>query len=171
MVEGFDVTAVSPPGDSLTNRIESRLRDLGIEYRIMHHEATTTSAESAAVRGVPLSSGAKALVVKAREDYSMFVVPADRQLDWKPVKKLVGSKSARLASAEELLAKTGLVKGSVPPFGNLVGMPVYVDSALLEQELVRFNAGSLTDSIEMPGEDLLRAVDGDSGVFTVARID
>jgi Ala-tRNA(Pro) deacylase len=154
-------------GNSVTSQIESRLRSLGIEYRMMRHEPTTTSAESAAVRGASLSSGAKALVVKAGEDYTLFVVPADRQLDWKPVKKLLRSKSARLASPDELLARTSLVKGSVPPFGNLIGLPVYVDSALLEEDLIQFNAGSLTDSIEMHGQDLLGAVEGEPGTFTV----
>ncbi|MEW1656596.1 MULTISPECIES: YbaK/EbsC family protein [unclassified Streptomyces] len=149
----------------LPGQIEERLTALGIEYRLMHHEATTTSAESARVRGVSLSSGAKAMVVKAADTYSLFVIPADRRLNWKPVKRLLGSKSARLASADELLERTGLTKGSVPPFGNLVGLPVYVDHALLDEPLVRFNAGSLVCSIEMPGTSLLEAVEGEPGEF------
>lgn len=152
----------------LTRRIEQRLTALGIEYSLMSHQATTTSEESAAARGVSLSSGAKALVVKAGDSFSLFVVPADRRLNWKPVKKLLGSKSARLASAEELLEQTGLTKGSVPPFGNLLGMRVHVDLALLDEPLVRFNAGSLVCSIEMPGKHLLEAVEGEPGEFTEA---
>ncbi|MEU7428127.1 YbaK/EbsC family protein [Streptomyces sp. NPDC040750] len=149
----------------LPDRIEQRLQALGIEYRLMHHEETTTSEESARVRGVSLSSGAKALVVKAGERYTLFVISADRRLNWKPVKRLLGSKSARLASAEELLERTGLTKGSVPPFGSLIGLPVYVDHALLNEPLVRFNAGSLVCSIEMPGRLLLEAVEGELGDF------
>jgi prolyl-tRNA editing enzyme YbaK/EbsC (Cys-tRNA(Pro) deacylase) len=150
---------------TLTQQIENRLSELGVTYRKMVHEPVTTSADAARVRGVVLSSGAKALLVKAADRYGLFVIPADRQLDWRPVKAAIGSKSPRFATEAELLERTGLTKGSVPPFGNLLSLDVYVDGALLQEELVRFNAGSLTESIEMPGPDLLRAVDGEQGSF------
>ncbi|WP_163512188.1 aminoacyl-tRNA deacylase [Fodinicola acaciae] len=152
--------------DNLTQKIESRLKELGVAYKLSHHEPVATSADAARVRGVALSSGAKALLVKANEVYALFVVPANRQLDWRAVKATLTCKNARLATEEELLEKTGLIKGSVPPFGNLLGLPVYVDGDLGEEELVRFNAGSLTSSIEMPGGDLLNAVEGEWGSYS-----
>ncbi len=71
----------------------------------------------------------------------------------------------RFATPEEMLESTGLVKGSLPPFGNLFGLQVYVDSAVTDQALIRFNADSLTGSVEMPGPRLLAAVDGIAGDF------
>ena len=38
----------------------------------------------------------------------------------------------------------------MPPFGNLYGMPVYVDSRLAAQPEIAFNAGSHTDMVRMP---------------------
>jgi Ala-tRNA(Pro) deacylase len=149
----------------LHEQISRRLSDLGIDFRILTHEPVTTSAQAAAARGVDLSTGAKALLVKSGPDYAVFVVPGDRQLDWKAAKRTLRNKSARFATPEEMLELTGLVKGSLPPFGNLFGLPVYVDCTVSDQDLIRFNAGSLTHSVEMPGPRLLAAVDGIAGDF------
>lgn len=150
---------------NLYEQICGRLHKLGIVFRTIEHEPVTTSAQAAAVRGVDLSTGAKALLVKSGAAYVVFVVQGDRQLDWKAAKRALRSKSARFATADEMLESTGLVKGSLPPFGNLLGLPVYVDSALADQDLIRFNAGSLTHSVEMPGSRLLEAVEGMEGDF------
>ncbi|MGI8647720.1 MAG: hypothetical protein DLM55_09910 [Acidimicrobiales bacterium] len=150
---------------SLTDEIEAHLSNLGAPYKILEHEAVTTSADAARVRGVELSSGAKALLIKAKGDYALFVLSAALQVDWKAVKSILSTKDARLATEEELLDRTGLTKGSVPPFGNLLGIPVYVDNSILEEDLVRFNAASLVKSIEMSGGALLNAVEGEWAVF------
>ncbi len=151
----------------LLERIVSRLRTLGVEHRVLRHEAATTSSESARARGTALRTGAKALTVKADDRMLLCVLPADRKLDWKSVKRLTRARSVRLATEDEMFRETGLVKGSVPPFGNLLSLPVYVDPDLLGCELVRFNAGSLTESVEMPGNRLLEAVEGRQA--TIAR--
>ena len=51
---------------------------------------------------------------------------------------------------------TGCVKGSVPPFGSVLGLKTYCDPKLAENELIHFNAGSLTDSVTMPYADYAR---------------
>ncbi|MDQ3098361.1 MAG: hypothetical protein M3Q44_01290 [bacterium] len=45
------------------------------------------------------------------------------------------------------------------PFGNILGLPTYFDTAIQENELVNFNPGSLTHSIQMKSIDLIRLVD------------
>jgi aminoacyl-tRNA editing protein len=49
-------------------------------------------------------------------------VAADRKVDWKLLTPLVGGKSARFATDEELRSATGLSKGAVPPLGSLFGL-------------------------------------------------
>jgi prolyl-tRNA editing enzyme YbaK/EbsC (Cys-tRNA(Pro) deacylase) len=52
---------------------------------------------------------------------------------------------------------TGLVSGSVPPFGTpVLDLPLYVDRSILENEKIAFNAGSLTDSMIMSMKDYVR---------------
>ena len=73
-------------------RIEQLLRAQEIAYDILHHPPVKTSAEAAAVRGVPLASGAKALICKCDQEMVMFVMPADRRLAGKSNAKLPKSK-------------------------------------------------------------------------------
>ena len=72
---------------SVFERVEALLRSVGAEFRVLHHEPVFTSEEAARVRGVELSSGAKALVCKADDRFLVFVLPADRRLSgmlWYP---------------------------------------------------------------------------------------
>ena len=65
-------------------------------------------------------------------------------------------KKSRFATHEELLELTGLVPGSVPPFGSpILPFELFVDPSLEAQERISFNAGSLTNSIQMSLKDYL----------------
>ncbi|MBS3116348.1 hypothetical protein J4421_02005 [Candidatus Woesearchaeota archaeon] len=127
-----------------------------ILYSIKNHPPTRTSEEAALHRGEPLKIGAKALIIKGKDQFYLTVIPADRKLDTKKLKKILQSKSLRFATEEELKELTDLVPGSVPPFGNLLNLPMLVDKTLLEEEYMAFNAGSLTTSIKMKVKDYVR---------------
>jgi Ala-tRNA(Pro) deacylase len=126
----------------------------------------TTSAEAAAVRGVELRSGAKAMLVKAKADLVLAVLAADQKVDWKLLAPLVGGKGARFANDDELREATGLTKGAVPPFGRLFGLRTVYDRSLLDVETVNFNAGSHTVSISMTRDDLIRIGGGELASFS-----
>jgi prolyl-tRNA editing enzyme YbaK/EbsC (Cys-tRNA(Pro) deacylase) len=73
------------------------------------------------------------------------------------VKKHFGVKKIRFAEREELERLTGLVPGSVPPFGEpILPLKLYVDPSVLASDRIAFNAGSLTDSVVMPVADYVR---------------
>lgn len=127
----------------------------GVEYTLSEHEPVYTSAEAAEVRGVLLETGAKALVLKVDDAFLMVVLPADRSLDSKKVKKLRGAKSIRFANREELARLTGLEPGAVPPFGQLFALDTLCDDRLAGNELINFNAGSHCHSIQMRTADYI----------------
>ena len=78
-------------------------------------------------------------------------------MDSARIKAHFKAKKLRFASAEELLDLTGLVPGSVPPFGTpLLPFTLFVDRSIRQNERIAFNAGSLTDSIVMDVEDYLK---------------
>jgi len=144
------------------------LRTEDADFRLTHHEAVTTSADAAAVRGAELRSGAKAMLVKGKSGFVLAVLAADRKVDWKLLAPLVGGKGARFANDEELREATGLTKGAVPPFGRLFGLRTIYDRSLLEVETVNFNAGTRTDSIAMSRADMIRVGGGELESFTAA---
>ena len=139
------------------NRIREWLRGQHVEFREVHHEPTRTSEESAKARGEDLRVGGKALLIKVDEEFRLFVLSADRKLDNAAIKKRFSAKKTRFATAEELAEMTGLVPGSVPPFGApILPFPLCVDPSVFTNERIAFNAGSLTDSIVMQASDYRR---------------
>jgi prolyl-tRNA editing enzyme YbaK/EbsC (Cys-tRNA(Pro) deacylase) len=136
--------------------IRALLNEAGVVYREVHHPPTLTSEDSARERGEDLRIGGKALLLKVNEDFRLFVLSAARQLDSGAIKSRFGAKKIRFATAEELREHTGLVPGSVPPFGKpVLPFQLYVDESVLENGKIAFNAGSLTDSIVMLVRDYL----------------
>ena len=141
--------------DHVSNRVRELLLHGGIEYKEICHAAASTSEESARVRGESLAVGAKALLLKTDNVFRLFVLPADLQLDAKRVKQELKIRSVRFATREELFELTGLVPGSVPPFGSpVLPFELYGDSAIGSvEDKVAFNAGSLTLSIVITATD------------------
>lgn len=136
--------------------IRALLRERGIPFREVEHAPTRTSEESAAARGEELRVGGKAIVLKVDEEFRLFVLSAAAKLDSGAVRRRLGAKKSRFATPEELLALTGLVPGSVPPFGRpVLDLPLYADAAVGANERIAFNAGSLTSSIVMATADWL----------------
>jgi len=144
--EGDNV--VSDPTPVLTH-LRAALTEAGVTFHESHHRPVYTSAESAEVRGVSLHSGAKALVVKAGEEFVMVVLPADLALDGAALRKLLKCKRLRFATKEEVEQRTGLEPGSIPPFGSLFALPTICDVGLSDSEHINFNAGSHADSFQM----------------------
>jgi prolyl-tRNA editing enzyme YbaK/EbsC (Cys-tRNA(Pro) deacylase) len=134
--------------NAVLDSIRRLLTDAGVPFREVQHAPTFTSEESAKARGEELRNGGKALLLKTDDVFRLFVLPADRKLDSSAVKQHFGVKKTRFATADELKQLTGLVPGSIPPFGPpVLPFELYVDDAIRENERIAFNAGSLTDSI------------------------
>jgi Ala-tRNA(Pro) deacylase len=134
---------------SVFNRLQERLQQAGVAVTVLRHEPVFTSEQAAAVRGTSLTSGAKALVVKAGERFVMLVVPADRKLDSRKARTSLGVKALRFATPEEVLELTGLKPGSIPPFGSLFALPTYCDPALARNASINFNAGDHALSMQL----------------------
>ena len=141
------------PDPEVFKRLVAALEEAGIPFTQLHHKPVYTSAEAAEVRGTPLHSGAKALIMKGADDFLMCVMPADLSLDSNTLRKLLRFRRLRFATKEEVHSLTGLTPGSIPPFGSLFGLPTICDERLAENERINFNAGSHADSIQMTYED------------------
>jgi prolyl-tRNA editing enzyme YbaK/EbsC (Cys-tRNA(Pro) deacylase) len=147
--------------------IRDWLQRESVAFREAHHEPTRTSEESARARGEELRIGGKALLIKVDADFRLFILSADRKLDSSAIRAHFQAKKTRFASPEELMALTGLVPGSVPPFGSpILPFPLYADPSVFENQRIAFNAGSLTDSMVMPIDDYRRLANPE--VFTFA---
>ena len=138
-------------------RLRATLDAAGVACREVEHAPTLTSEESARARGEELNVGGKALVLKVDGVWRLFVLSAARKLDSAAIKRHFSAKKLRFATGDELKELTGLTPGAVPPFGRpILPFDLFVDESIQENEVIAFNAGSLTTSIVMPVVDYLR---------------
>jgi Ala-tRNA(Pro) deacylase len=136
--------------------IRELLTTAKIAFVEKEHAPTFTSEESARARGEELHHGGKALLLKTDDVFRLFVLPADRKLDSAAVKRELGVKKTRFATADELRELTGLVPGCVPPFGPpILPFELFVDAEIRVNPRIAFNAGSLTTSIILSVSDYL----------------
>ena len=147
-------------------KIRSILDENHLQYEVLEHAAVFTSEEAARVRETSLKQAAKALVFQADGMPLLLVIPGDRRVDTRGFKKSFNVKDLRMATREEVQELAGIPVGAIPPFGNVMGLPTYLDRLLLEEECVVFNAGSHTRSIRMSPQDLVALVQPTLGSFS-----
>lgn len=148
-------------------RLSELLQRHDADFNILRHEPVFTSEEAARVRGTTLSSGAKALICKLDEEFAMYVLPADRKLDSKSVRKQLKARSMRFASHDEVLDMTGLKPGSIPPFGSLFKLKTYCDERLRDESVINFNAGDHAISISLAYAEFERIEHPHIGAYAV----
>ena len=150
---------------SVFDRLVELLDQHHVTFSVLRHDPVFTSEEAARVRGTPLASGAKALVCKVDPGFVMFVLPADRKLDGRSVRRQKCWRKLRFASTEEVTKLTGLAPGAIPPFGSLFGLPTLCDRRLGENETINFNAGDHGISLSVRYADFLLVEQPELGEF------
>jgi Ala-tRNA(Pro) deacylase len=138
-------------------KLETLLDVHGIHYTHTIHKPAFTAREVAKAEDVPVNRIAKSIVFFGEEGYGITVIPGDRKVDLHELRALFNQPHLRLATEEELsklFPESEL--GAMPPFGNHVGLPVFVDSSLAVHETIAFNAGTHSDVVHMTFLDFER---------------
>lgn len=135
-------------------RLQSYLDSRKIPYQVVNHSVAYTAREAAQSLHVAPDMFAKVVVVKADGRYVMAVLPSSWKVDFKRLEEVLGFSNLRLATEDELATLFPDCEiGSMPPFGNLYGTPVYVDATLAQDEEIVFDAGSHVGAIKMRYQD------------------
>ncbi len=158
-------TEVVEQKPELFEKIVDALLEEKMEYEVIEHKPVYTSEEAAKIRGTKIEQGVKALICRAGGDFIQVCVPGNKEIDLKKTSKAIGMQ-VKLANADEVRTIAGCSIGAVPPFGNLFGLKVYVDEAVLENKQIAFNAGIHTKSIVMNSKDLVKLTGAKTGNFS-----
>ena len=141
-----------------------------VKYVSVRHSTAYTSQEIAASAHVKGRNMAKTVVVRLSGKLALAVLPAKFNVDLPRLAQAAGAGDAELASEQEFEKHfPGCETGAMPPFGNLFGLPVYVDQTLTRDEEIAFNACSHTELILMSYEDFKRLAAPRVGSFSVLR--
>jgi Ala-tRNA(Pro) deacylase len=153
----------------ILNRLREFLEMNKVPYSVHSHPQAYTAQEIAALSHVAGRMLAKVVMVKAGDELIMLVVPADRRVDLERVRTTLGRDAGLATETEFRDAFPGCEVGAMPPFGNLFGVPVYVDRSLEDDEEIVFSAGTHTLTAKLAFEDFVRLANPSIGEFTVQR--
>lgn len=141
------------------SKVRTFLDQHHIKYVVISHSKAYTAQGIAAIAHIRGQELAKTVMVKLDGALAMAVLPASYQVDLLALKKIVGVGDAALASEREFKQHfPDCETGAMPPFGNLYGIPVYVDEALTRDTEIAFNAGTHLELIRMSRADFERLV-------------
>lgn len=140
-------------------KLKRFLEDQKIKYVVISHSTAYTAQEIAALAHVPGKELAKTVIVKLDDGFAMAVLPASLQVDLSLLKAAAGAKTIALASEPEFKGKfPDCETGAMPPFGNLYGLPVFVEDSLTKDREIAFNAGSHKELVRLPYADFEKLV-------------
>jgi Ala-tRNA(Pro) deacylase len=114
----------------------------------------------AASEHVPGRMLAKTVMVLSDGEIAMLALPAPYQVDLEKAAAALGVDEVRLAEEEEFADTfSDCEVGAMPPFGNLYGVPVYVEKTLAEDETIVFRSGTHTETMSVSYSDFERLVE------------
>jgi Cys-tRNA(Pro)/Cys-tRNA(Cys) deacylase len=139
----------------------AHLDRLGIPYERRSFPADTEKGAASVARALGFREHqmVKTLVFESDKGERLLVmVGGDRSAVSGHLKRVVGTRDVRMAAPEVVLATTGYVTGSIPPFHwQPEGFRSFVDAALMEEEVLGVGAGQWGEEILLKPEDLVRA--------------
>jgi Ala-tRNA(Pro) deacylase len=140
-------------------RLEAYLREHQVPYLLQHHAQAFSAQKIAESEHIPGKMVAKTVIILADDQLIALVLPASYQADLNKVQAILGAREIRLAHESEFAnVFTDCEVGTMPPFGNLYGILVYVDKNLTEEETMVFPVGTYTDTMSLKYSDFERVV-------------
>jgi Ala-tRNA(Pro) deacylase len=150
------------------DRLENYLRENQVRFEEHHHPRAVSAQEVAASEHVPGRMLAKTVMVLADGEMVMLALPAPYQVDLEKAAAALGVDEVRLAEEEEFEDSfPDCEVGAMPPFGNLYGVPVYVEKTLAEDETIVFRSGTHTETMSVSYSDFERLVEPTVAVFAL----
>ena len=88
------------------------------------------------------------------------VIPGHKNLHLKSLAKASDSKKLVLLPQQDLLAKTGYVRGGCSPIGLKKNFPVIIDELAINENIIYINAGAKGQLISLSPSDLIAICNG-----------
>ena len=131
----------------MVDQVLDALMTCGVSYEIIECDPELAdTVDFCSNYGFQLDESANAILVVGKTEpptYAMCVVLATTRIDVnKVVRKRLGSKKASFAAPETTVEKTGMTLGGVTPFGLPEGLPLWIDTRVMECEKIIVGGGS-----------------------------
>ncbi len=100
-----------------------------------------TALEAASSLGCNVGAIVKSLLFRTDKKFLLCLVAGDKRASLIKIKKILNTKDASMASAEEVKSVTGFTIGGVAPIGHLNKLDVFIDNSLEKFEDLYAAAG------------------------------
>lgn len=92
--------------------------------------------------------------------YYVFVIPIDKEIDFKKAAKVVGEKSVEMIPVKEIQGVTGYIRGGCTPLGMKKQYPTLIQESAADFDEIIISGGRLGLQIILNPKDLAQAVNG-----------
>jgi Ala-tRNA(Pro) deacylase len=145
---------------AISEKLQQFLADNGVDYDLIPHERSMTSARTAETSHVSGDCLAKGVVLKDEQGYLLAVLPASHQVELDAiVEQLMRPFDvAETREVERLFPDCD--RGAVPPVGRAYGLDVLVDDSLAAQPEIYFESGDHTNLVHVDRSSFDRLMQG-----------
>ena len=101
----------------------------------------------------------KTLVTVGRTgNYYVFVLPVDKEVDFKKAAKCAGEKSVEMLHVKDINAVTGYIRAGCTPVGMKKLYPTFIHKSALDYDKIIISGGQLGTQIHLAPSDLAKVV-------------
>jgi Ala-tRNA(Pro) deacylase len=143
---------------SIPVHLKEHLEKAQASYGPVAHIPARSSQYAASLLHIPGKEVAKTVVLRAGAQVLLAVLPASHRVNLEKLADVIGAPVELVEEQECYQLFPDCQHGAVPPFGELYGLPVYMDKALADSPEIIFNAGTLTEGIRMKYADFVHFV-------------
>jgi prolyl-tRNA editing enzyme YbaK/EbsC (Cys-tRNA(Pro) deacylase) len=126
-------------------------------------EHTPTVPDAARALGVEAAQIIKSLVFIIKSEPLLVINNGLAKVDRGKIATHlgIGKKQVKFATAEQALALTGYIVGSMPPFGHHQKLPTLIDPAVLAWEIIFGGGGDIDAMMRLTSKELIRVTGAD----------
>lgn len=139
----------------IANTVQETLDKCGGDYEVIPHRPTSSCMQTAAAAHVVGDRLAKSVILEDEAGYVMAVLPATHRVDLGTLHRQLNRKLGLATEGEltQLFADCDI--GAIPPLGPAYGMETILETSLLEQPDIYFEAGNHRDIIHLSRDRFL----------------
>jgi len=139
----------------MPQRLESHLNVKHVPYLLIYHSPTESAQEAASAMHLPGKEVAKAVALQAGIRPILAVLPASYRINFQKLSAILGTKVELMDEEQFSELFPDCERGVIPAFGELYGVPVYLDEALAEDPEIILSAGTHSDNVRLGNVDFV----------------
>ena len=117
---------------TMPTQLKSHLEQMHVSYFSILHPPARSAQYAASLLHIAGKEVAKTVVLRAGKQVLIALLPASYRVNMKKLSEFVGTPVELVGEQECSELFPDCEPGAVPPFGELYGLPIYMDSALAE---------------------------------------